>query len=199
MVRQEKIDLLLKYYEEFKTIEFKKRDQSKFINIEPYEIVLNNGKTILREKIIKNDSDGNAVIIVAITRNREIVSVIEPRVFTKDTVVLGFPAGYIEKGEEPIKAALRELVEETGYIPEDIIEIDSFYQDEGCSSAYNHIFVAFGCEKKEEQKLDESEYVRELLLNLEELLEFEKRKYLVGANSKLALTKAIPYIKRRKI
>ena len=73
------------------------------------------------------------------------------------------PAGYVEKGEQPQDSALRELKEETGYVPENIIKIDSFYQDEGCSSAYNHIFLALNCIKKYPQQLDKDELIRYML------------------------------------
>lgn len=57
--------------------------------------------------------------------------VVEPRVFTAKTVSVSFPSGYLEEGESPYEAALRELKEETGYIPKYIKLLDSFYQDEG--------------------------------------------------------------------
>ena len=50
-------------------------------------------------------------------------------------------SGYIESGEEANVGALRELREETRFIPEWIIELNSFYQDEGVSSTLNYIFL----------------------------------------------------------
>lgn len=43
-------------------------------------------------------------LIMPITSDNEILTVIEPRVFTKRTVAVSFPAGYIEKGEDPYEA-----------------------------------------------------------------------------------------------
>lgn len=88
-----------------------------------------------------------------VIHNNEILTVIEPRVFTKHTVAVSFPAGYIEKDEDVYHAALRELKEETGYVPSKLELLDSFYQDEGCSKAFNHSFIAFDSICKYPQKV----------------------------------------------
>ena len=101
-----------------------------------------------------------------------------------------------ESGQDII-ALTRELREETGYVSDDILEIDSFYQDEGVSSALNRIYLAFDCEKKYDQKLDKDEIVRYMLFTYEELLELEKMGYIRGCNTKLALAKSKKYVKGR--
>ena len=81
--------------------------------------------------------------------------------FTENTIGVEVPAGYIDPGETPEEAALRELKEETGYEPTELIHLASYYQDQGISSAYNHAFLALNCEKVSDQNLDESEYIFE--------------------------------------
>lgn len=197
-MRKEKLEELRNIVEELKVIEMKKieREQSKkFLQSETYEIHLNNGMTMFRERLIKGGKDGSAAIIMPTVEN-EILTVIEPKVFTHKKVGIGFPAGYIEKGETIENGALRELREETGYVPETIKLLDSFYQDEGCSSAYNHIFLALNCIQKYPQELDSDEVVRYMKFNYEELLELEQMGYISSSNSKLAIAKAKKYIKR---
>ncbi len=195
-MRKEKMDLIKKHYEDYKSINRSIQSNNTFLQSESYLITLKNGLIINREKLIKGNNDGSASIIVPLTIEKEILMVIEPRVFTKETVAINFPAGYIEKDEVPIESAKRELIEETGYVSNDWIEIDSYYQDEGCSSAYNHIFLARDCVKRENQNLDNDEITFPILLNLEEVFELEETGYITGANSKLALHKTKELIER---
>ena len=195
-MRKEKLDDLKSIVNDLKTIKFIKcENDKKFLNSISYKCVLNNGVVIPREKLIKGGNDGSASIIMPVTKNNEILTVIEPRVFTNMTVGVGFPAGYIEKDEDIKTSALRELREETGYTTNDIIEIDSFYQDEGCSSAYNHLFIANNCVKTTEQELDEYELVNYMLFNYDELFELEDMGYIQGCNAKLLLEKSKKYMK----
>lgn len=198
MIRKEKLEELKSIIEELKTIKVEKLNEGtkSFLQIERYNFKLNNGRTLIREKLVKGKKDGSAAIILPVVDD-EILTIIEPRVFTELTVGIGFPAGYIEKGEDATKAALREFREETGYTTDNIIELDSFYQDEGCSSALNHIFLALNCKKVSEQSLDKDEIIKYMLFKYEELLELEQLGYIKGGNSKLALEKSKTYLKGR--
>ena len=185
-MNKEIIDII----EEFKPIKKEQIGEPKFISVMPYKVTLNNGNVVRREKVLKGKKDGSAAIIIPYIGDK-IMVVIEPRVFTKIGVGIGFPAGYIEEDEEPKVAALRELREETGLVPERIEEIDSFYQDEGCSAAYNHIFIAYNCKKVYEQKLDKDEFVRYVELTKEEIFKLEEEGYIAGCNAKIAIQKGL--------
>ena len=196
MIRKEKLEELKGLVEELKTIEVKRNiNNNPFLKTELYDFQLNNGTVISREKLIKGNSNGSAAIIMPVC-DKEILVVIEPRVFTKLTVGVGFPAGYIEKNENALEGALRELKEETGLVPKEMILLDTFYQDEGCSQALNHIYLATNCKKIYEQSLDESEIIKYMKFTFEEILELEKLGYIMGGNNKLAIEKAKTIIKK---
>ncbi len=200
MIRKEKLEELKEIVEELRTIEVIKREidqKNKFLQSEACYFKLNNGIIIPRERLIKGGKDGSAAIIMPVLPNNEVLTIIEPRVFTELTVGIGFPAGYIENGEDIKIGALRELREETGFVPKEMILMDSFYQDEGCSSALNRIFLALNCKKKFDQELDKDEIVKYMMFNYEELFELEKLGYIKGCNSKLALEKSKVYMKGR--
>ena len=200
MIRKEKLEQLKSIVEELKTIQVIEREveqKNKFFQSKSYNFKLNNGIIIPRERLIKGGKDGSAAIIMPVLPSNEILTIIEPRVFTQLTVGVGFPAGYIETGEDTKVGALRELREETGFVPKDMIELDSFYQDEGVSSALNHIFLALDCEKKFDQDLDKDEIIKYMTFNYEELFELEKIGYIKGCNTKLALEKSKTYMKGR--
>ncbi|MDO4963052.1 MAG: NUDIX hydrolase [bacterium] len=197
-MRKEKLEELRNLIEELKSVRCeKRRDGKNFLTNIPYSFKLNNGRVLYRERLIKGGKDGSATIIMPVLSNTEILTVIEPRVFTELTVGVGFPAGYVENGENPIEGARRELKEETGYVSSKLIEIDSYYQDEGCSSALNRLYLALDCKKKYNQSLDKDEIVRYMSFTYDELFELEKMGYIRGGNSKLLLEKSKTYMKGR--
>ncbi len=196
---KDKLNQINKYLKSLKTCKFELLDtKGTFLSIEKYKCYLNNGKTIIREKILKEGIDGNAVIILAVTDNKEFILNIEPRVFTKETIDIGLPAGYIEEGETPVESAQRELLEETGYIAENFIPLGNFYQDQGCSGAYNYYFLATNCHKVKDQNLDEDEFVKYILVNYDELNWLFDNNYIKGLNSAYAILKGKKLVKKIK-
>lgn len=81
------------------------------------------------------------VVVVALTPDERVV--IErnykhgPR-----RVCLNLPAGYIEPGEEPLSAARRELLEETGYAAEEWLPLGGFANDGNRGFGVGHFFLA---------------------------------------------------------
>jgi ADP-ribose pyrophosphatase len=65
-------------------------------------------------------------------------------------VSLSCPAGYIEQGEDPMAAAQRELLEETGYEAARIERLGSFVIDGNWGLATEHAFIAFDVRKVRE-------------------------------------------------
>lgn len=193
-----KIKQIEKYYEELKTINMEKTSSTEngFLSIENYDCTLNNGHTIKREKILKNQKNGSAAIILPVTEDNKIILAIEPRVFTKETVDIGLPAGYIEENELPVISAIRELEEETGYTSNDLELLGAYYQDQGCSEAFNFYYIARNCKKVKEQNLDEGEFIKYILVTFEELEELMKKGYIKGLNSAYAIEKGKNYIKK---
>ncbi len=196
-MRQQKIEELNEIVSRLSVREIRDAEpkDNKFITSVAKEYLLNGGMKVRREEILKNGKNGSAVIIVPMC-GEEFLTSIEPRVFTKLTVGVGFPAGYIEEGEDPYDAAIRELEEESGLETSELIELDRFYQDEGCSSALNVIYLALDCNKTHQQHLDKDEFVECMTFTYEELLELEKTGYIMGANSKLALHKIKEYLRK---
>lgn len=189
-MRKEKLEELKYYLETLKTIEFtKKNKEPSFIKSEVYDCKLNSGEIITREKLLKGNKNGSAAIVLPITTDNEVILVIEPRVFTKKTVGIGLPAGYIEDGEKAIDSARRELKEETGYEAKELISLGGFYQDMGCSSAYNECFLATNCVKTGNQKLDESEYIKYFKCYFQEALELIDLGYIEGSNAIITFEK----------
>lgn len=208
-MRKEKLEELNDYIKELQTItkEREKEDfiyqgtepvqRRGFINVESYNCKLQNGIIISREKIVKGASNGNAVIIFPVTKEGNTLLVVQPRVFTKETVCVELPAGYLEKDEDPLTAGKRELEEETGYVPEEMKLLASFYQDQGCSAAYNHSMLALGCKKIKEQNLDKDEIIRYFECSFDEAVELVNRGYITDIQSQFTMEKAKPYVYKK--
>ena len=198
-MRKEKIEELRSYIEELKTKKLELLDKkSKFLKVERYNCDLNNGQSIIREKLLKGNGNGTAVNILPITIGNTVILTVQPRVFTESTIGIDFPAGYVEPGEEYEKAALRELQEETGYFSKDLREVVKYYQDDGVSAAFNKGYVALDCVKISGQNLDPGEFIRYFECNIDELFELYEKGYIQGGGSQLLIEKSKEYLQGRR-
>ena len=157
-----------------------------YIGKNVYEVTLNNGLTKKIEQITKGGRNSDAVIIVPITKENKFVVIVESRPNTEDTVCLEFPAGMVDPGETHEQAGARELLEETGYKAEKLVELEWHYQDQGCSSAIIKSFVAINCEKVQEQRLDDTESIDSFEIPEEEVTELALNNEITDSGSRLA-------------
>lgn len=196
-MRKEKLEELNEYVELLKTKRKKLMEMTgDFIKVNKYLVELNNGEVITREKILKGNNDGNASIVLPVTVDGNVILVVQPRVFTRSGVGIELPAGYVDVGEEYEDAARRELFEETGYVPENIRLLGQFYQDQGCSAAYNKSFLAEGCRKIGSQSLDSSEFIKYFECSVDELYELVELGMINDLQSQYTIEKAKQYIRR---
>ena len=85
---------------------------SSLFHIESIELLFSNGEKRIYERL--KPTNRNAVMIVLINQNKEIILIKEYAVGTEN-YELGFPKGLIDSGESPVESANRELKEEIGY------------------------------------------------------------------------------------
>ena len=84
--------------------------------------------------------------------------------------VLEIPAGTLEKREEPIKCAFRELEEETGYRAKKMTKLISYFPSVGYNQEEIHIFVASGTKKEFDLKLDNDEFITVVKMDIKKLI-----------------------------
>ena len=106
----------------------------------------------------------NVATVLALTPEKKVILCQQFRVGPKK-VLSELPGGLINDGEDPKKAAERELLEETGYKGK--MELVTAYFDDGYSTRVSYAFVATNCKKVASQKLDPTEFINVQLFSLE--------------------------------
>lgn len=185
--------------DELKVVSFEEEDivsEGNFIGLKKGTYQLNNGEVIERESALKKKGVGDAVCVFAVTRDKKILIVVQPRVPlpTKSKVNIELPAGYLEKGEEAVVAARRELEEETGYTSDDLILVDSYYTSLGFSGERIDLVMAFDCVKIGEQHLDADEFVRYEVVTLEEFEYLLNQNFIMDANARIGYYRYLEYL-----
>lgn len=170
-----------------------------YIGKRSYKVTLNDGSTRMCDQITKKKGNGDAVVIIPITEDEKFVMIVESRPNTMETVVLEFPAGMVDADELAEVAAVRELLEETGYQPNNIYELEWHYQDQGCSSAIIRTFVAEGCKRIQEKRESDGERLEFVEMEYSDILNYVKNSSMTegikDANSKIAF---MEYTLRKK-
>lgn len=145
-----------------KTLSTESIFKGKIIDLVVKEVELPDGKKSKREIVYHP----GAVAIIAITAEKKLVLIKQFRKPLEKTIV-EIPAGKLEKGEDPLQCAKRELEEETGYKSEELSFVTSFYTSPGFADELVHIYFT---DKFEVGKInpDEDEFLDVIEVSLQE-------------------------------
>lgn len=104
------------------------------------------------------------VNVIAITDSEEFVMVEQYR-HAIGEIFIELCAGVVEPGEEPLRAAQRELLEETGYTGGQWTLLNKICQNPSTCNNYTYCYLAQGVQKTDSQHLDPTEDLTVKLLS----------------------------------
>lgn len=108
--------------------------------------------------------------VIAITKDGRFVMEKQYR-HGLEVISTELPCGVIEEGEDPLYAAKRELLEETGYSGGEWSKLMTLSPNPSSMNNLAHCFLAVGVEKTAEQSLDENEELEVVLMSEDEVRE----------------------------
>ena len=114
----------------------------KKVRLEVHTLENDDGQRLAKEVVVH---PGAVVILPFLAPDR--ILLIRNLRYTIGQVLLELPAGTLEKGEEPMNAAGRELVEETGYLAGRLRPLGNFYSSPGILSEKLYAFAAYDLEE----------------------------------------------------
>lgn len=109
------------------------------------------------------DQDKDSVQVFCITKEADVILVQQYRAGPEE-LTLELPGGGMEEGEEPLKAGIRELQEETGYVGDATYLGSLSYSP--YSSGRRHCVLVINAVRVSNQKLDPNEFVTMLKMPL---------------------------------
>lgn len=130
----------------------------KFMRVEQHAIELPDGRIIDDWPWLVGPDFVN---VLAIT-NDDLALIFRQGKYGLDGLSLAPVGGYIESGENPLNAAKRELLEETGYVAEDWIDLGRFTVDPNRGVGTGYLYLArkaISLQKSVQDDLEEQELV----------------------------------------
>jgi ADP-ribose pyrophosphatase len=138
---------------------------SKYLTIEEHVIELPDGKTIRDWAWIVTP---DYVDVAALTTEGSFICLRQGK-YAIDGISLATVGGFVEASEDPLEAARRELLEETGYASVAWKSLGSYAVDGNRGAGKAHLFLALGCESVAVPASDDLEDQQIRLLSVSEL------------------------------
>ncbi|MGI8554890.1 MAG: NUDIX hydrolase [Pyrinomonadaceae bacterium] len=133
----------------------------------------------VRKDFCRRDADGaettffvienpDWVNIIALTKDKKVV-LIEQFRHGAEEIILEIPGGMVDAGESHIITAARELAEETGFAPREMILIGKSRPNPAIQNNWIYHYLALDCEQTSNTKFDEHESIATKIVPADEI------------------------------
>ncbi len=154
--------------------------QGKIVNLRCDEAALPDGKACKREMV---EHPGGASVLCVYKGK---VALVRQFRYAYQEELLEIPAGKLEKGEDPMLAAKRELEEETGLVASELKPLFTLYPTPGYTNEKIYIYKASGVTLGK-QHLDEGEFLNVVFLPVEEVARMIEKREIRDAKTIVAV------------
>ncbi len=154
---------------------------------------LHNGKIVRREVV---EHPGGVTVLPV--DEEGFVTLVRQFRYPFGRMMLEAPAGKLERGEDVLLCAERELSEETGYTADKLISLGCCCTSPGITDEVLHVYLALGLHRGECHP-DEDEYLNVERMPLSRLVELVMAGEIEDAKTVVAALKAEKYLKKQGI
>ena len=154
--------------------------QGKIVNLRCDEAARPDGKACKREMV---EHPGGASVLCVYKGK---VALVRQFRYAYQEELLEIPAGKLEKGEDPMLAAKRELEEETGLVASELKPLFTLYPTPGYTNEKIYIYKASGVTLGK-QHLDEGEFLNVVFLPVEEVARMIEKREIRDAKTIVAV------------
>jgi ADP-ribose pyrophosphatase len=173
----------------YRTLYREKQYSGPIFDVSKVYLQLPNG----RERAYDLVEHADSVTIVPVDANGLIYFVTQHRVGSGG-LLLELPAGVLEKGEDPLASAEREIREEIGMGAEDLRDLGGFYLAPGYTDEYMTVYLATGLHPSPLEP-DEDEFLNLVSMPIEEVYQKAMAGEIQDGKTLAALLLAMPLIR----
>jgi 8-oxo-dGTP pyrophosphatase MutT (NUDIX family) len=139
---------------------------------------------------------GTWATVLALTKEQEVVLIRQYR-HGAQKVIVELPGGVMDREDEsPLAGARRELLEETGYTSDRIIQVGCVSPNPANQTNLIYSFLALDAEKISDQHLDKTEEIEVFLKPLDEVISMARNGELLGSMQVSTVFFTLAYLDR---
>jgi ADP-ribose pyrophosphatase len=151
--------------------------KGKKVQLEVHRLVNEETEREFRRELVVHPG---AVVILPFLADK--VLLIRNHRYAAQATLIELPAGTLEKGEDPMNCAGRELLEETGYLAGRLKPLASFFSSPGILTEKLYAFAAYDLEKKV-AALEDDEEIEIMPASFDEAIEMIRTAEIIDAKT----------------